>query len=146
MRKILIIVYSAFLLIVIANYIYYKSLYNKQISYIIELLDRQVQIVGISVDSTNNGFLSDLNQISFTEDLSLFFTNHDWKYNYPYKLIQWIDNLKSNTQIALLISLIVGLPTVLWNICNFSRIRLTNSDEKEKKIKNIQTKLNEMNP
>jgi hypothetical protein len=59
----------------LANYIYYKSLYNKQISYIIELLDRQVQIVGISVDSTNNGFVSDFNEISFSGDLSLFFTN-----------------------------------------------------------------------
>jgi Signal transduction histidine kinase len=75
MRRILILVYSAFLIIMLANYIYYKSLYNKQISYIIELLDRQVQIVGISVDSTNNGFVSDFNEISFSGDLSLFFTN-----------------------------------------------------------------------
>ena len=37
------------------------------------MLDRQVQIVGLSVDSTNNGFLSDLNQISFSEDLSTVF-------------------------------------------------------------------------
>src|ERR1035437_519688 len=75
MRRILILVYSAFLIIMLANYIYYKSLYNKQISYIIELLDRQVQIVGISVDSTNNGFVSEFNEISFSGDLSLFFTN-----------------------------------------------------------------------
>ena len=75
MRRILILVYSAFLIIMIANYIYYKSLYNKQINYIVELLDRQVQIVGLSVDSTNNGFISDLNRISFSEDLSSFFTN-----------------------------------------------------------------------
>ena len=61
----------------LANYFYYKSLYNKQINYIIELLDRQVQIVGLSVDNTNNGFLSDLNQINFSEDLALFFTNSD---------------------------------------------------------------------
>ena len=37
----------------LANYFYYKNLYNKQISYIIELLDRQVQIVGLSVDTYN---------------------------------------------------------------------------------------------
>lgn len=77
MKKTLIIVYSAFLIIVVTNYIYYKSLYTKQINYIIELLDRQVQIVGLSVDNTNYGFLSDLNQISFSEDLALFFTNAD---------------------------------------------------------------------
>ena len=77
MRRILILVYSAFLIIIIANYFYYKSLYNKQINYIVELLDRQVQIVGLSVDSTNNGFVSDFNQINFSEDLSSFFTNSE---------------------------------------------------------------------
>ncbi len=75
MRRILILVYSAFLIIMAANYFYYKSLYNKQINYIVELLDRQVQIVGLSVDNTNNGFLSDLNQISFSGDLDRFFTD-----------------------------------------------------------------------
>jgi signal transduction histidine kinase/CheY-like chemotaxis protein len=75
MKRILIIAYSAFLLILIINYIYYNSLYNKQISYIIELLDRQVQIVGLSVDATNNNFESDLNDINYSEDLALFFTN-----------------------------------------------------------------------
>jgi signal transduction histidine kinase/CheY-like chemotaxis protein len=75
MRRILILVYTAFLIIMIANYIYYKSLYNKQINYIVELLDRQVQIVGLSVDSTNNGFDSDFNRINFSEDLSSFFTD-----------------------------------------------------------------------
>lgn len=73
MKKILIIVYSAFVIIMLVNYFYYKSLYAKQINYIFELLDRQVQIVGLQVDETNNGFLSDLNQINFSEDLSLFF-------------------------------------------------------------------------
>jgi signal transduction histidine kinase/CheY-like chemotaxis protein len=80
MRKLFIIVYSAFLIIMLANYFYYKSLYNKQIDYIVELLDRQVQIVGLSVDNTNNGFLSDLNQISFSEDLAQFFSNADNRY------------------------------------------------------------------
>jgi signal transduction histidine kinase/CheY-like chemotaxis protein len=80
MKRILILAYSAFLIIMIANYFYYKSLYNKQINYIIELLDRQVQIIGLSVDNTNNGFLSDLNQISFSEDLALFFTNPENRY------------------------------------------------------------------
>jgi signal transduction histidine kinase/CheY-like chemotaxis protein len=80
MRKILMIVYSAFLVIMLMNYFYYKNLYNKQISYIIELLDRQVQIVGLSVDATNISFPSDLNQISFSEDLALFFTNPENQY------------------------------------------------------------------
>jgi signal transduction histidine kinase/CheY-like chemotaxis protein len=75
MRRILILVYTAFLIIMIVNYIYYKTLYNKQIGYIVELLDRQVQIIGLSVDSTNNGFDSDFNRINYSEDLSSFFTN-----------------------------------------------------------------------
>ena len=62
------------------NYIYYKNLYNKQINYIIELLDRQVQIVGLSVDNTNNGFISDLNRIIFEEDLTSFFSNPENQY------------------------------------------------------------------
>ena len=75
MKRILILVYSAFLLIIIGNYIFYKSLYSRQIKYIVELLDRQVQIVGLTVDSTNNGFVSDFNRIGYSEDLSTFFTN-----------------------------------------------------------------------
>jgi signal transduction histidine kinase/CheY-like chemotaxis protein len=77
MRKIIFVVYSALFVIVIVNFIYYKSLYNKQINYITQLLDRQVQIVGLSVDSTNTGFVSDLSQISFNEDLTSFFANKE---------------------------------------------------------------------
>jgi signal transduction histidine kinase/CheY-like chemotaxis protein len=75
MKRLLIIVYSAVLVILLANYFYYNNLYNRQISYITELLNRQVQIVGLSVDNTNNSFLSDLNRISFDEDMQLFFVN-----------------------------------------------------------------------
>ena len=82
MRRILIIVYSSFLLILLGNYVYYQNLYNRQINYVVKLLDRQVQIVGLTVDSVNNGFSSDLNRIGykedvtgFKEDLSQFFTN-----------------------------------------------------------------------
>jgi signal transduction histidine kinase/CheY-like chemotaxis protein/uncharacterized protein YxeA len=77
MRRILILVYSAFLIILLANYIYYKSLYNKQINYIVKLLDRQVQTVGLSVDSIDSRFSSDLNQIGYKEDLTTFFTNKE---------------------------------------------------------------------
>ncbi|MCE5346041.1 MAG: response regulator [Bacteroidales bacterium] len=80
MKRIFIIVYSAFFLLLLINFIYYKSLYNKQINYIVELLDRQVQIIGLSVDSINNEFSSDLNQIGFSEDLPSFFTNPDYQY------------------------------------------------------------------
>ncbi|MDO9581316.1 MAG: hypothetical protein Q7J06_12280, partial [Bacteroidales bacterium] len=39
-----------------------------------------MQIVGLSVDNTNNGFTSDLNQINFSEDLEQFFTNSNERY------------------------------------------------------------------
>ena len=80
MKKLLIIVCSVFVAILLLNYFYYKSLYAKQINYIVALLDRQVQIVGLSVDNTNNLFLSDLNQISFSEDLAMFFNDQDNQY------------------------------------------------------------------
>lgn len=82
MRKIIIIVYSAVLIILLTNYFYYKNLYKKQISYITELLDRQVQIIAITVDSTNNTFPSDLNRIIFSKeaDVSRFFTDPEIRY------------------------------------------------------------------
>ncbi len=80
MKKILIFVYLAFFVIILANIIYYKGLYNKQIKYITALLNRQVQIVGLSVDSTNNFFISDLNKKSVSEDLAMFFTDKDKQY------------------------------------------------------------------
>jgi signal transduction histidine kinase/CheY-like chemotaxis protein len=75
LRRVLIVVYSAFALILLVNFFFYKSLYNRQIDYITGLLKRQVQIVGIEVDSINNTFVSDLNQINFTptQDLTKFF-------------------------------------------------------------------------
>jgi len=86
MKRILYIVYSAFLIILIVNFFFYKSLYKKQITYIAELLDRQVQIVGLSVDNTNNGFLSDLNEIIFSDDISLFFSNEENQFRLKEKM------------------------------------------------------------
>lgn len=79
MKKILIIIYSAFIIIVLVNIIYYKSLYNKQIDYIKTLLDHQVQLTGISVDDVNNTFTSDLSEIGYMEDLGSFFTDQDYR-------------------------------------------------------------------
>lgn len=79
MKKLLIIAISASIIIVTANFLVYKSLYYKQIIYSTKLLDRQVHLVGYSVDKTNNEFVSDLNQIIFSEDFSTFFENHDQK-------------------------------------------------------------------
>ncbi len=78
------------LIIAIANFFYYKSLYNRQIKYISELLDRQVQIVGLTVDNTNNTFTSDMNEIIYNEDLKLFFSD-----SYKENHLRTIERLKS---------------------------------------------------
>lgn len=80
MKRILIFVYSAFFVIILANIFFYKGLYNKQINYISALLNRQVQIVGLSVDNTNNYFVSDLNRISISDDIAMFFTDEEKQY------------------------------------------------------------------
>jgi signal transduction histidine kinase len=80
MRKTLIAVYVVFIVILLVNFIYYFSLYHKQISYIQGLLDRQVQIAGANIDNINNNFLSDLNELNFQGGLSLFFEDADHQY------------------------------------------------------------------
>ena len=61
--------------------LFYRNLYNKQIEYIVSLLDHQAQIVGLSIDNTNNNFLSDLNRIGYMDDLALFFTDENRQKN-----------------------------------------------------------------
>ncbi|MGB4292971.1 MAG: response regulator [Bacteroidales bacterium] len=73
MKRILIIAEVVLLLILLINFFYYRNLYRNQISYMIELLDRQVRIVGLEVDSINYAFTSDLGQITFTNDAYYFF-------------------------------------------------------------------------
>ena len=77
MRKVIILIYSAVLILILANYIFYNSLYKKQINYVYEMLDRQVQIIGQTIDSTNTEFLTDINQISLNNDLEMFFYSHE---------------------------------------------------------------------
>lgn len=79
MKKILIMVVTALIVLISGNILFYKSLYKKQIAYITQLLDRQSQIVGATVDNTNNGFISDLNEVIFSEDISAFFTSQEQK-------------------------------------------------------------------
>ena len=77
MRRIFIFAYSAFVLLLVINYLFYRGLYTKQINYIFELLDQQVQIAGLEIDETNNSFVGDLNQINSEVDFSQFFTDTD---------------------------------------------------------------------
>jgi signal transduction histidine kinase/CheY-like chemotaxis protein len=86
MKRLLIFIYTAFVIIMLVNFFYYRTLYNKQINYITALLDRQVQIVGLSVDGTNNYFSSDLNQIISTGELDSFFKDKDMQYRVTEKM------------------------------------------------------------
>lgn len=74
MRRILIIVYSVFLLILLINFFYYNTLYKNQITYVTELLDQQVQVVGSTVDNVENRFASDLLK-TISKDPAKFFSN-----------------------------------------------------------------------
>jgi signal transduction histidine kinase/CheY-like chemotaxis protein len=75
MKKITIIAYSAFLLIMLINLVFYNSLYNNQIEYSVKLLDRQARIVGSDIDNTSMYIVSDLTEINFSDDISLFFSD-----------------------------------------------------------------------
>ena len=72
---------------IIGDFFYYNGLYKKQINYIENLLDRQVQIVGLSVDNTDDGFISDLHQITLSEDITQFFSNQEQR-------IRTVDKMK----------------------------------------------------
>jgi signal transduction histidine kinase/CheY-like chemotaxis protein len=72
-----VILVAVIIAMVIGNIFYYHGLYKKQINYIENLLDRQVQIVGLSVDNTDDGFISDLHQIFLSEDITQFFSNKE---------------------------------------------------------------------
>ncbi|MBN1387981.1 MAG: response regulator [Bacteroidales bacterium] len=73
MKRLTILTVILFLVVVLINYIYYNGLYNKQISYVKDLLGQQVAIIGSEVNNTNITFESDLNEIIMHEELSEFF-------------------------------------------------------------------------
>ncbi len=75
MKKITIAAYSAFFLLMLVTAVFYISLYRNQIEYSNKILDRQVMIVGSDIDNTSMYILSDLNEIDFSDDIPLFFTD-----------------------------------------------------------------------
>ncbi len=75
MKKITLAAYSAFLLLMLVTVLFYVSLYRNQIEYSNKILDRQVMIVGSDIDNTSMYILSDLNEIDFSDDIPLFFTD-----------------------------------------------------------------------
>lgn len=76
-KKIQVIAITVIIVMITGDFFYYNGLYKKQINYIENLLDRQVQIVGLSVDNTDDGFISGLHQITLSEDITQFFSNQE---------------------------------------------------------------------
>lgn len=73
----------------------------------------------------------------------LVFSNATWEYNYPYKLIQWIDSCKSATQVAILTALAISLLAGLWSIISFSWKRLVKTEISRKKKKELRNEIEE---
>jgi len=75
MKKISLVAWSAFFLIMLVTVIFYLSLYRNQIEYSNKLLDRQVMIAGSDIDNTSMYIVSDLTELDFSDDFSGFFTD-----------------------------------------------------------------------
>ena len=75
MKRTFLAAYSAFVLLMLVTAYFYISLYRNQIEYSNKLLDRQVMIAGSDIDNTSMYIVSDLTEIDFSEDITLFFTD-----------------------------------------------------------------------
>lgn len=75
MKKITIIAFSAFLVIILGNILFYRNLYRNQLEYASKLLDRQAMIAGSDIDNTSMYIVSDLTEIDFSDDITLFFSD-----------------------------------------------------------------------
>jgi signal transduction histidine kinase/CheY-like chemotaxis protein len=75
MKRTLLAAYTAFVLLMLITALFYLSLYRNQTEYSNKLLDRQVMIAGSDIDNTSMFIISDLNQIDFSEDITLFFSD-----------------------------------------------------------------------
>lgn len=75
MKKIPLVAWSSFFLIMLVTVIFYLSLYRNQIEYSNKLLDRQVMIAGSDIDNTSMYIVSDLAELDFSDDFSGFFTD-----------------------------------------------------------------------
>lgn len=77
MKRTYLAAYSAFALLILITVIFYLSLYRNQLEYSNKLLDRQVMIAGSDIDNTAMYIVSDLTEIDFSDDITLFFTDQE---------------------------------------------------------------------
>ena len=77
MKRTSLAAYTAFALLMLITVLFYLSLYRNQIEYSNKLLDRQVMIAGSDIDNTSMYIVSDLTEIDFSDDITLFFSDRD---------------------------------------------------------------------
>ena len=77
MKRTALAAYIAFVLLMLITSLFYISLYRNQIEYSNKLLDRQVMIAGSDIDNTSMYIVSDLTEIDFSDDISLFFSDSE---------------------------------------------------------------------
>ncbi|MBK7732756.1 MAG: response regulator [Bacteroidales bacterium] len=75
MKRASLAAYIAFILLMLVTSLFYISLYRNQIEYSNKLLDRQVMIAGSDIDNTSMYIISDLTEIGFSDDITLFFAD-----------------------------------------------------------------------
>jgi len=77
MKRTSLAAFSAFALLMLITVLFYLSLYRNQIEYSNKLLDRQVMIAGSDIDNTSMYIVSDLTEIDFSDDITLFFSDEE---------------------------------------------------------------------
>jgi signal transduction histidine kinase/CheY-like chemotaxis protein/PAS domain-containing protein len=77
MKRTSLAAYTAFALLMSITVLFYLSLYRNQVEYSNKLLDRQVMIAGSDIDNTSMYIVSDLTEIDFSDDITLFFSDRD---------------------------------------------------------------------
>jgi len=75
MKRLTFLSYSLFVVILAVNGIYYTNLYQRQINYVIQLLNQQVALIGSEIGSSNFTFDSDINELFFGERMEDFFSD-----------------------------------------------------------------------
>jgi len=73
MRKIYILISVVIFIIVATNIYYYRDIYQQQLFFQKDLISKQVEVCGSSIEVNGSEFVSDINKILFSEDISTVF-------------------------------------------------------------------------
>lgn len=76
-NKIPVFIILALAVIITGSFFCFRGIQESQIEYITHILDYQAKSAGRSVDSTDEGFKTDLNQILLSENIQQFISNAD---------------------------------------------------------------------